>query len=159
MRKSGVAISGTHSRSAWRSNLKCFQNWVLADFTIKESRLFTTLITPSTRLFQQTMFWDILSARAFPKTNVLHPWRLGEGVLGQMANLLVYGETQALCDSRLFKLLRTLKQAGVTLKKGEVWNLQRLCKVPQTDNKFWRSRSRFRQVKSGHWHGGTKRCE
>ena len=77
----------------------------------------TTFITPVVRFCFDRLLFGICSAPEYFQRKMLLILDSLSGVLCNMDNVIVFGETQQHHDERLMEFLRKLAQAGVTLNK------------------------------------------
>lgn len=82
----------------------------------EDSRLLTTFITPFGRYCYNRLCFGISSAPEHFQRRMSFMLEGLEGVVCQMDDVLVYGETQESHDDRLLKVLKRLEENGVTLK-------------------------------------------
>ncbi|KAL7827662.1 hypothetical protein SRHO_G00333800 [Serrasalmus rhombeus] len=82
----------------------------------EDSRLLTTFITPFGRYCYNRLCFGISSAPEHYQHRMSRILEGLEGVVCQMDDVLVYGETQECHDERLWKVLKRLEENGVTLK-------------------------------------------
>ncbi|KAI4879857.1 hypothetical protein NFI96_004001 [Prochilodus magdalenae] len=82
----------------------------------KDSALLTTFLTPFGRLCFNRLCFGISSAPEQYQKRMSRILEGLDGVLCQMDNVLVFGDTQAQHDTRLSVVLERLQEAGVTLR-------------------------------------------
>ncbi|XDV25073.1 hypothetical protein PO909_029054 [Leuciscus waleckii] len=82
----------------------------------KESALLTTFLTPFGRFCFNRLCFGISSAPEHYQKRMSQILEGLDGVLCQMDDVLVYGDTQAQHDTRLLAVLGRLQEAGVTLR-------------------------------------------
>lgn len=85
----------------------------------KESALLTTFLTPFGRFCFNRLCFGISSAPEHYQKRMSRLLEGLDGVLCQMDDVLVFGDTQAQHDTRLSTVLERLQEAGVTLRSDK----------------------------------------